>query len=230
MAASVLAVVGSGEYLPAMSAVDRELLARLGATPRVACLPTAAGREGADVIDGWMRRGVEHFDALGASAEPVRVWDRETAGDRDLADRIAAADLVYLSGGSPGYLFDTLVGSSAWEAIMEVVERGGLLAGCSAGAMIQGERFAGLPRSRRGFGLWPGVHLVPHFDEIPPVIVSAMRRIVGGRHTLVGVDANTALLADEGRYTVIGGRVTVWSATSKSVFGPGDLPASAFPD
>ena len=47
----MLALVGSGEYLPAMAPVDRNLLARLDETPRVVCLPTAAGTKGPERID-----------------------------------------------------------------------------------------------------------------------------------------------------------------------------------
>jgi hypothetical protein len=93
--------------------------------------------------------------------------------------------------------------------------------------MIQGDRFAGLPRPHRGFGLWPGVHVVPHFDEIPAALVAAMRRVVGKRYTLVGVNANTALLNIDGTYRVVGDQVTVWTATDKTDYGPGDLPAGA---
>jgi cyanophycinase len=223
----VLAVVGSGEYLPAMAAVDRQLLGFLGDAPRVVCLPTAAGREGDEMINDWMHRGVDHFTSLGAEAEPIRVWDRTSANDPALAARVAIADFVYLSGGQPSYLYDTLHGSLAWQAIVDVVERGGMLAGCSAGAMIQGDMFAGVPRRQQGFGLWPGVHIVPHFDEIPSAVVSTMRRTVGKKHTLVGVNSNTALVNIGSDYQVVGEQVTVWTPTHKTAFGPGVLPATA---
>lgn len=223
----MLAVVGSGEYLPAMAPVDRQLLGLLGPAPRVVCLPTAAGREGDKKIDDWMHRGVDHFTSLGAEAEPVRVWDRASANDPALAAQVATADFVYLSGGKPSYLYDTLHGSLAWQSIVEVVERGGLLTGCSAGAMIQGDAFAGVPRSNPGFGLWPGVQIVPHFDEIPSAVVSAMRLAVGKNHTLVGVNANTALVNDGSSYQVVGEQVTVWTSTDKTAYGPGVLPANA---
>ncbi len=45
----LIALLGSGEYLPVMDDVDRYLLANCGAEgrkPRVVCLPTAAGQEG----------------------------------------------------------------------------------------------------------------------------------------------------------------------------------------
>jgi cyanophycinase-like exopeptidase len=223
-----LAIVGSGEYLPQMSEVDRRLIELFDTPPRVVCLPTAAGREGDAMIDEWARRGVEHFTGLGVEAESVRVWDRASANDPGLAERIADADFVYLSGGNPGYLHRTLDATSAWDAILEVVGRGGLFAGCSAGAMIQGEAFAGFPRPHDGFGLWPGVHIIPHFDEIPSPIVSAMRVAVGRKRTLVGVNGNTALVNDNGAYHVLGDEVTVWTSTHKTRYGAGELPPNAF--
>ncbi len=226
---SRLAIVGSGEYLAPMAPVDRDLLALLGPSPTVACVPTAAGKEGDEKIDDWMRRGVEHFTGLGCDARGVRVWDRASADSDDLAAAIEGADLVYLSGGSPSYLYDTLVSTRTWAAIERVVERGGLLAGCSAGAMIQGDRFAGGLRARSGFGLWPGVQVIPHFDEIPSAVVRSMRALVGRRHTVVGVDGDTALVRDGDRYRVLGGTVTIWSATRRSTHAAGDLPAGLLP-
>ncbi len=44
----MLALVGSGEYLPSMEAVDRFLLGQLNTEAHVVCLPTAAGTEGTD--------------------------------------------------------------------------------------------------------------------------------------------------------------------------------------
>ncbi len=225
----MLAIVGSGEYLAGMNEVDRRLLELFDSPARVVCLPTAAGTEGDSMIDDWMHRGVAHFTSLGALAEPVRVWDRESANDVGLAEQVAAADLVYLSGGKPSHLFDTLNDSIVWQAILGVIERGGLLVGCSAGAMIQGEVFAGFPRSRDGFGLWPGAHIVPHFDEIPTAIVSAMRLAMGREHTLIGVDRDTAFLRADESYRVIGQRVTIWTRDDRVEFGPGEVPAAAMP-
>ncbi|MFK8025689.1 MAG: Type 1 glutamine amidotransferase-like domain-containing protein [Ilumatobacter sp.] len=227
-AVEMLAIIGSGEYLTPMEPIDAELLGLFEGPPRVVCLPTAAGREGDAMIDDWLQRGVEHFTSLGAAVDGVRVWDEDSANDPQLAERIEAADFVYLSGGKPAYLHDTLVGSRAWAAIASVLDRGGLLAGCSAGAMIQGEVFAGAPRSHGGFGLWPGCTIVPHFDEIPGPVVAGMRLALGRDRTLIGVDGDTALVNVEGTYRVVGRRVTVWTRKERHEFGPGEVPASMF--
>ena len=221
----MFAIVGSGEFLAPMQAVDSELLAMLPPEPKVVCVPAAAGTEGDAMIDSWMNRGVDHFRSLGVQADGARVWDRASANDPEIAAVIAAADLVYLSGGKPNYLHSVLNGSLAWNAILEVTDRGGLLVGCSAGAMIQGALFLGRSGRGEGLGLWPDVVVIPHFDEVPGPIAAGMRKAAGKGVTVVGVNRNTALVSSKGTYRVVGEEVTIWSGAGKNVFGPGDVPA-----
>lgn len=219
----MLALIGSGEYLPPMESVDRQLLSLLPEPARVVCLPIAAGTEGTEVIQGWMQRGVDHFTRLGADAQAVPVVDRKSADDAELAARIATANFVYLSGGKPAYLAATLRGSRTWQAILDVIASGGLLAGCSAGAMVQGGYFAGFPRRQVGFGLWPNVHIIPHFDEMPGPAVAMMRWLVGRGVTVVGVPGNTALVHHHKGYQVIGQEVTVWTRRHRRQLPAGPL-------
>jgi cyanophycinase len=208
-----------------MEPVDRELLARLGAFPRVVCLPTAAGREGPERIGYWSRLGVDHFTRLGARAEAVPVIDRDSADDPSPAREVAAADFVYLSGGKPGYLHRTLAGSRTWEAILFVLKKGGLLAGCSAGAMVLGEVFSGFPGWNAGFNLVPGVTVIPHFDELPAVLIRSVRLLAGNHLTLVGVEGNTALVQSDDRWEVLGaGGVAVWTGAGRTCHTKGPLP------
>jgi cyanophycinase len=224
----MLALVGSGEYLSPMEPVDRELLARLDVSPRVACLPTAAGREGPERVGYWSRLGVEHFTRLGARAEAVPVIDRASADDPALAKQVAAADFVYLSGGKPDYLYRTLAGSRTWEAILSVLAKGGLLAGCSAGAMVMGERFFGFPGWNAGFNLAPGITVIPHFDEIPAAMIGPVRLLAGKELIVAGIEGNTALVGNASRYEVLGsGGVTLWSDAGKTRYTEGPLPAAA---
>ena len=116
---------------------DLELLAATGRPrPRVAILPTASYPDGEEVFDRWAAMGVAHFGGLGAEVEPVLVRDRASADDTGFAQAVGEADLVYLSGGKPGYLLQTLEGSAVGRAIAAAHERGAVLAGCSAGAMV----------------------------------------------------------------------------------------------
>jgi cyanophycinase len=221
----MLALVGSGEYLPPIEPLDRELIDRLPGPARVACLPTAAGTEGPDRIAYWSRLGVEHFTRLGASVTAVPVIDRASADAPDLAAAIAGANLVYLSGGKPDYLYQTLAGSLAWEAIRSVLAGGGLLAGCSAGAMILAEKFFGFPGWKPGFNLLPGATIIPHYDEIPQTMIKSMRVLTGKDTTLIGIAGNTALVGSGEQFEVLGsGGVTVWTRASKTRYTRGPLP------
>ena len=227
----MLALVGSGEYLPPMELVDRELLRRLPGPPRVACLPTASGAEDPARAAYWSELGVAHFQRLDVPVTAVPVLDRMSAHASEHIASIRAANYVYLSGGRPDYLARTLTGTPVWAAILAVVADGGLLAGCSAGAMIMGERFLGAPRSRRGFNLLPGVMILPHYDEMPGVAVRLIRRLAARRMTLVGIDGSTALTGTGSQWEVLGhGGVTIWQGNTVTRYGVGPMPLGVLPD
>jgi cyanophycinase len=222
----MIALVGSGEYLPAMEPVDRYLIRLLRKPPRVVCLPTAAGREGSERIAYWAHLGIGHFIRLGAAVESLPVIDRESANDALHAEAIAGANFVYLSGGKPDYLYDTLERSLAWEAILSVLADGGILAGCSAGAMILGERFYGFPGWKQGFNFLPGVTVIPHFDEIPMSIIQPLHLMTKNKLTTLGIEGNTALVRCAEQYEVVGtGGVIVWDKSGKTRYTSGPLPS-----
>ena len=108
--------------------------------------------------------------------------------------------------------------------IETVLARGGILAGCSAGAMILGEKFFGFPGWRQGFGYVPGATIIPHFDEIPALMVQSMR-LFAGDMTVLGIDGNTALVQSSAGHEVVGaGGVTVWDKAGKTRYPHGPLP------
>ncbi|HEX5415398.1 MAG TPA: Type 1 glutamine amidotransferase-like domain-containing protein [Chloroflexota bacterium] len=213
-----VALVGAGEFLPAMEPVDRALLASLAAPARVVVLPTASAPDGPGVPERWARMGAEHFTRLGAEVRPLRLLTREDAERADLAEQIAWANVVYLSGGKPRYLLDTLAGTPAWQEIRRVYESGGVVAGCSAGAMVLGGELVDVPQvwhTRPALGLVPGVLVIPHFDEARSWIANLLGAMPHTA-TVVGVDGMTALVGHGGRYTASGrGGVTVITAGGK---------------
>ena len=222
----MLALVGSGEYLPAIEPVDRYLISLLREPPRVVCLPTAAGKEGPERIAYWSRLGVDHFTRLGVRVESLPVIDRESANDAHLAEAITAANFIYLSGGKPDYLYDSLQGSLVWKAIQSVLTDGGLLAGCSAGAMILGEKFYGFPGLNPGFNFLPGVTVLPHYDEIPESMIKPVRLLTGNNLTMLGIDGKTALVQCGEQYEVVGsGGIIVWNKFGKTRYTRGPLTA-----
>ena len=227
-----IALVGSGEFLPGMSDIDAGLLAASGRTrPRVAILPTASWPDGEDVFRRWAAMGAEHFAALGAEVEPVLVRDRFDADDDAHAQAVGEADLVYLSGGKPGHLTDSLLGSRVGDAILAAHARGAALVGCSAGAMTLSARHFEFRlrrllwplRWRHSLDLVPGATVIPHYDAWPEAL-SAMFVLQAPRSlTTLGIDENTALIGRDGAWQVEGpGRVTVWHGRRRERFRRGE--------
>ena len=220
----MLALVGSGEYLPDVDPIDTTLIERLPEPAKVVCLPTAAGREGDAVINSWMQKGVDHFTRLGVEVTAVSVTNHATAQNTNYANTIRQANFVYLSGGNPGYLHESLDGTPVWEAILEVHQRGGVVAGCSAGAMIMGERIAGPGGNRAGFKLLPGTIIMPHFDEFPGMVSRIMRMLTDRSLTMVGIDGRTALVVENGRFEVLGqNQVTFFTKNGTKKFNQGPV-------
>jgi cyanophycinase len=216
----ILALAGSGEYLPEMEPVDKILLSHIHEPARVVCLPTAAGTEGQDRLDYWKNLGERHFQKLGAaSVESLAVYTRDDAENPDLIQKVENANLIYFSGGKPYYLLDCLVGTGLLKAILHRLESGSIVAGCSAGAMIFGERIPNrmlLGGTIPALGLVPGCFVVPHFDEVPFVLRFAVPHLVGDLK-LLGIEAFTILQCSQNGYSVVGsGGVTFSDGTKKN--------------
>jgi cyanophycinase len=202
-----IALVGSGEYTPAMEATDRFLLDTRGgpAAARVVVIPTASGQEPGSP-EGWNRMGVAHFSALGAQVTPVMLLDRQDAADARIVATLHSADLYYFSGGSPEYLIETLRDTPAWDAIRAGYANGAVIGGCSAGAMMLGGYTLGIralrsgqpPQWRPALGLVAGVTVIPHFDRVSQFVGEELFRAILASApdglTLVGVDEDTALV------------------------------------
>lgn len=223
----LIALVGSGEYLPVMEAVDRHLLANSGANgrkPKVICLPTAAGEEGEASVTRWMRMGEDHFNRLDAEVRSLHVTNRVDADDLANTEIVADADLVYCSGGNPHYLYQTLHGSKIWQSAEKAFERGAVYAGCSAGAMIMGEhmpdfRTLGI-RQKAAFGVLPGATIFPHFDRMMRwrrMLVPLIRSRLGAEGYALGVDEDTALVGSPGAPWQVMGYGQVYLITKNDV-------------
>ncbi len=220
-----LALVGSGEFMPPIEPLDRLLLERLAGPARVVVLPTASAPDGPGVPERWANMGVEHFSRLGAAVEPVMLLTRADAESDALAEQIAAANFVYFSGGKPQYLVDVLRDTPCWRAIAGVFTAGGVVAGCSAGAMALAERMVDFPRLWRtlpALGLASGIAVIPHFDEFPGMFTN-LGRMASGQISVVGVPGSTGLVGSDHHWTVQGrAAITVFSSKGKQTYAPGE--------
>jgi len=195
-----LALVGSGEYLPVMQPVEAWLLAD---RPRVYVqLATAAAPEGQGSLDHWHALGREAAERLDAEQAVVDVRNRDDADDPRWIPVIERAGLIYLSGGNPTFLADTLRGTRVWEAITASWRAGAGLGGCSAGAMAMGGYVPNFrhPRSggTGGLGVVPQARVLPHFDRYTRWMPDmALRPLVTEGAAVLGIDEETALVAED---------------------------------
>ena len=215
MSTAPIALVGSGEYLPVMADIERALIE--GRAPVYVQLATAAAPEGDESLARWHRLGREQAERLGVTQVVVDVRTREDADDPAHAALFDGAGLVYLSGGNPAYLAETLRDTAVWHAIVAAHEAGAAIAGCSAGAMALSDwapRMRDLvhPEQPTGLGLVPHVRVIPHFDKmlgwVPDVLRNALLHKPDGT-MLLGIDEDTALVGGPHEWTVQG-RQSVW--------------------
>jgi cyanophycinase len=189
----VIALVGGYEFRTNCREMDRAILARLGTSARILVAPTAAAFESPRQA---AHTGIQHLKRLGARPELLNVLTREDANQEDYAVLIDKVQGVYFAGGDPIHLLETLRGTKVWAAVVGLYERGGLVAGSSAGAMIMGgQMWAPGEGWREGLGLVPKVAVVPHHATVshrwnaPQMAATAKPGV-----TVVGVDEATALL------------------------------------
>jgi cyanophycinase len=124
-----VALQGGGAFT-ANDDLDRQLLASVGAT-QVAVLPTADAFEHPERLiaaaDEWGAR-------LGVEVVGLMVLRRADAGVASVAQTLRAATAIYLVGDQPLHLRSVLKETPAWEAILDVYRRGGLIVGCAGSA------------------------------------------------------------------------------------------------
>jgi cyanophycinase len=216
----LLALVGSGEYLEVMHEVEGRLLDAAqaqGRPRRYVQLATAAAPEGDRALEYWHRLGASA--AIRLEAEQV-IIDVRTAADAQNPSHVTAlqnAGLIYLSGGNPTFLADTLVGTPVGDAILQQWRAGASLGGCSAGAMALGHSVPNLRRlgtgSVPGLGAVQNLRVLPHFDRWAGHLPDRLLRRMAGPGHLIGIDEDTALVGD-GRSFEVMGRQAVWSITA----------------
>ena len=199
-----LALVGSGEYLPQMKEFEQSLIndgLANNKKPIYIQIPTAAAKESENRINYWRSLGEVAAKSLGVTQSFLPIFTRDDANNPELLKNVDDAALIYLSGGDPHYLAETLRDTLLWDLILKNWQSGGSLAGCSAGAMA----FSGyVPHFRlsraqptKGFGLLKEVRVIPHFDKFFKWIPdSAAKHLLDlpGDSTLIGIDEDTAVV------------------------------------
>jgi cyanophycinase len=146
--------------------IERELVGYAGG--EVAVLPTGAAYERPlAVIDRLQIR----YEAIGARIEPMMVLSRRDAENAEISERLRAARLVLVVGGSPLHLRSVLKDSAVLAALVASWHDGGAVAGVGAGATVLSDPMVD-PRGGAftvGLGLVRDLSVVPGFTgEMTP--------------------------------------------------------------
>jgi cyanophycinase len=204
-----LALVGGAEWTDGCT-FDQELWEVSGRAD-VLILPTAAAYEHPErAVDTAIR----WFAGFGATARGLMVLSRRDAENDTFAAQVGAARYLYFGGGSPLHLRSVLKDSRVWAALVHAWERGAVVAGSSAGAMVLGDPMVD-PRGGAltlGLGLVGQLAVLPHYDTWSPEKAHRTVQLATGHLRIAAVDERTALIREpDGRWRTAGpGTVTVY--------------------
>ena len=231
-----LALVGSGEYLPAMAQFENSLFddgVKNGKRPIYVQIPTAAGKESADRLEYWKQLGKAQADRLGVDSIFLPIFNREDAYNPEYATLIHNSALMYMSGGDPHHLAETLMDTPLWTAMQENWRTGASLAGCSAGAMVLSSHIPNFRLLKKsptaGLNLLPEIRVIPHFNKFFKWIPESAAKVllhVPDDSVLIGVDEMTAIVKRSGdkHWVVVGeARVHVLKGMPDQQLGDGEI-------
>ena len=230
-----LALVGSGEYLPQMAEFEKELIndgLANNKKPIYVQIPTAAGQESDHRLNYWQQLGESAAKKLGVTQSFLPILTRQDANNPELLKSISDAALIYLSGGDPHYLANTLRDTLAWDLILTNWQSGASLAGCSAGAMVLSDQIPHFRLSRaeptKGFSLLKEVRVIPHFDKFFKWIPDSAAKVLldlPGDEVLIGIDEDTAVVKRVGKDWQVwgGGKVHILKGDAPGAYHSGEF-------
>ena len=157
---------GGAEFGGQMAKPDKRAIELAGGLDvRVSIIPTAAVPDNNHERAG--QSGVHWFKRLGArQVTSLPLIDRDSANLITIASALRQSRLIYLLGGFPQYLAQTLAGSLSWQAMLESYDSGAVIGGSSAGAMILCQHYYDPDTQRivEGLNLIPRACVVPHHN------------------------------------------------------------------
>jgi cyanophycinase-like exopeptidase len=186
----------------------------------VVILPTAAARGRPDVAAAIGSAAFERRAKAAGFAVRVDVAlvvDAASADDQALAALLADADLIHLPGGDPDIVPGLLDGSPAGRGVRAARERGAVVGGASAGAMVLAE-WSWTPQGGiHGLGFVRGLAVVPHYDDVRRLAWQAgLDRVAPAGLGYLGLDERTGVISADGGWRVVGEGAAYWFAPGAS--------------
>ena len=201
-----LLLAGGAEFGGLMSEPDLHAIELAGGFDAPICIiPAAAAPDNNHKRAG--QNGVRWFQSLGArNVFAVDVIDSVSANDSSLAASIRTSRLIYLLGGFPRHLGETLANSACWRAALDACEQGAVVAGSSAGAMVLCEHYYDPYEKKllRGLNLIPNACVLPHHNNFGKAWAKQLTQLLPNV-ILIGIDERTGMVTEtSGMWRVYG--------------------------
>lgn len=212
-------VIAGGGNLDGSGIYEKFIELAGGPTKNFVIVPTAGGNRNPDgslikydeqqVIAPWVKRGLTHVRMLHTA-------DPKVANTEDFAKPLREANAVWFIGGRQWNLVDSYANTLTEREFQNVLARGGVIGGSSAGATIQGEylvrgdtsgpqvMMTAEPNHQHGFGFLRHSAIDQHintrnrWDDLNPVI-QKYPDLLG-----IGLSEATAIVVQGDRFEVIG--------------------------
>ena len=153
-----------------------------------------------DRLSYWENLAINHFKNLNVSHIHIDARNREDLNQDYVLEEMKQSNFVFFSGGSPNHLYDS-IHDSDFSTELHDVEKRGIIAGCSAGAMIMGEKMI------KGVGLnyLPNTIVIPHYGESFYSWISNTVKVLNrGKYKLLCLEKDTYFVKDADQLSVLG--------------------------
>jgi cyanophycinase len=227
-------LAGGAEFSGQMAVPD-QLAMQLAGGPDapISILPTAAAPDNNHRRAG--QNGVNWFKHLGATnVSSLMLIDTTSANDPAIVAALSQTRLIYLLGGFPRHLAQSLMGSRSWQAILAAYQSRAVIAGSSAGAMVLCEYYydPGSSLVMEGLNLIKDLCILPHHDTIGKAWVPRLKKLLPNI-ALLGIDEETGIISgvSERVWQIHGkGRATLYHDGHIEEFGPGQGFSLPYPN
>ncbi len=217
-AKGTLVIVGGGST-EGTGIIEKFIELAGGVEKTFVIVPTAGGNRNADgtvrpyvesqVVASWVKRGIKNVRML-------HTHDPKVADTEAFAAVLRDADAVWFNGGRQWNIVDSYAGTLTYREFHNVLARGGVIGGSSAGATIQGEylvrgdtsgpnvMMTAEPNHQKGFEFLRRTAIDQHinarnrWDDLIPVI-QKFPTLLG-----IGLSEGTAIVVTGDRFEVIG--------------------------
>ena len=191
---------GGAEFSGQMAEPDRQAIMLAGGPDvPISIIPAAAAPD--NNYQQASRNGVSWFRRLGGTnVSALPLIDGPSADAPEIAEALAKSKIIYLLGGFPQYLAQSLNGSRSWQAILSAYLSGAVIAGSSAGAMVLCKYYYDPVSARvvEGLNLIERICVLPHHNTFGkdwfPLLKHQLPDII-----FFGIDEETGTLSDTGQ-------------------------------